>query len=96
MWVVPPAVFPGGRTEAVNARLIPPGVKYLKRWNQLDLSLKRTFQIGRFEFLPAIEFYNVLNSSVVLNEIQTFGPTLERPTQTIQGRFAKLSGMIKF
>jgi hypothetical protein len=96
LWVVPPALFPGGRTEAVTAHLLAPGAKYLKRWNQLDITVKRAIQVGRFEFLPAIEVFNLLNSSVVLNEIQTFGPTLGVPTQTIQGRFVKISGMVKF
>jgi len=40
--------------------------------------------------------YNLFNSSVVLNQIQTFGPTLGFPTQTIQGRFVKLSTTMKF
>jgi hypothetical protein len=93
---VPPALFPGGRTEAVNARLLAPGAKYLKRWNQLDITVKRVTRVGRFEFLPALEVFNLFNSSVVLNEIQTFGPTLGFPTSTIQGRFMKLSAMVKF
>lgn len=96
MWAVPPALFPGGRTEVVNARLLGPGEKYLKRWNQLDISVKRAFSFGRYEIQPAFEIYNLTNSSVVLNEIQTFGPTLGRATQTIQGRFMKLGAMVKF
>lgn len=97
IWAVPPAVFPGGaRTEVVNARLIGPGEKYLKRWNQLDLSFKRSFAFGRYDIQPAVELYNVTNSSVVLNQIQTFGPTLDRATQIIQGRFVKLGAMVKF
>jgi len=96
IWAVPPAVFPGGRTEIVNARLLEPGTSYLKRWNQLDFTLRRSFRTGRLEFLPAFEVYNLFNSSVVLNQIQTFGPTLGFPTQTIQGRFVKLSTTMKF
>jgi len=93
---VPPNLFPGGRTEVVTAALIPPGMKYLKRWNQLDITLKRAIRVRRFELQPAIEVYNLLNSSVVLNEIQTFGPTLGVPTQTMQGRFVKLGVLMKF
>lgn len=96
LWNVPPNLFPGGRTEVVTAALIPPGMKYLKRWNQLDITLKRVIRVRRFELQPAIEVYNLLNSSVVLNEIQTFGPTLGVPTQTMQGRFVKLGGLMKF
>jgi hypothetical protein len=69
----------------------------MKRWNQLDVTLKRTFKAGRYEFLPAIEVFNLANSSVVLNQIQTFGGSnYGNPTQIMQGRFVKLSAMIKF
>ncbi len=96
LWVVPPALFPGGRTEAVNAALAAPGSRYLKRWNQLDISAKRSFKFGRYDLLPAVEIYNLANSSVVLNETQTFGASLGNPTQIMQGRFVKLSAMLKF
>jgi hypothetical protein len=96
IWVVPAALFPGGRTEPANAHLIAPGTQYMKRWSQLDVTLKRSFKAGRYEFLPAIEVFNLTNSSVVLNQQQTFGATYQNPTQIMQGRFVKLSAMIKF
>ena len=96
LWAVPPALFPGGRTEAVSAHLIAPGTKYLKRWNQLDLTVKRSVRVGRFDMLPAFEIYNLLNSSVVLNENQNFGPALGTPSAVTQGRFVKLGALVKF
>jgi len=96
LWAVPAGLFPGGRTEAVNAHLLAPGQQYLKRWNQLDITVKRAFSFGRYEVQPAFEIYNLTNSSVVLNQQQTFGPTLGRATQIIQGRFIKLGAMVKF
>jgi hypothetical protein len=96
LWAVPPALFPGGRTEAVSAHLIAPGDKFLKRWNQLDLTVKRSVRVGRFDMLPAFEIYNLLNSSVVLNENQNFGPALGTPSAVIQGRFVKLGALVKF
>lgn len=95
-WSVPANLFPGGRTEVVSAPLIAPGTQFFKRWNQLDLSLRRTFRVGRYSMQPAIEMYNVLNSSVVLNQNQNFGASLGRPTNTLQGRLIKLSAMVKF
>ena len=38
----------------------------------------------------------ILNSSVVLNQNQNFGPTLGTPSLTPFGRFFKLGGLIKF
>jgi hypothetical protein len=95
-WAVPPEVFPISRTEVVAVPLIAPGTQYLKRWNQLDLSIRRTFTFGRYQMQPALEMYNILNSSVVLNQNQNFGPSLGRPTSTLQGRLVKLSGLVKF
>ena len=91
-----PALCRGRRTEAVTAQLIAPGTEYLKRWNQLDINVKRSIGAGRLEFQPTLEICNLFNSSVVLNEIQTFGPSLGLPTQTLQGRFLKLSAMVTF
>ena len=47
-WSVPASVFPGGRrTQAVNVRLDVPGSEYLERWNQVDVSFRRVFRVGR-------------------------------------------------
>jgi len=45
---------------------------------------------------PSVDIYNLLNSSVVLTEIQTFGTALGRPTSMLQGRFVKLGLLTKF
>jgi hypothetical protein len=50
IWTVPATVFPGGvRPEAVVVPLVSPGVRYGPRWNQFDVSLKRSFKVGRYE-----------------------------------------------
>ena len=95
-WAVPPALFPGGRTEVVNVNLIPPGTDYLEQWNQLDFNLKRQFKVGRFEMLPSVDVFNLTNSSVVLTQFQAFGPSLGVPTSVLQGRFVKLSLLTRF
>ncbi|HEV8318380.1 MAG TPA: TonB-dependent receptor [Vicinamibacterales bacterium] len=96
LWTVPANLFPGGRNEVVTVPLIPPGSQYLKRWNQLDLNIKRVFHLRRLEFQPAVEIYNVLNSSVVLAQNQNFGPALGTPSLTPFGRFVKLGALVKF
>ena len=52
--------------------------------------MKRRFRVRRVEMLPAVEVYNLTNSSVVLNEVQTFGPSLGQPLLTLQGRMMRL------
>ncbi len=95
-WAVPANLFPGGRTEVISMPLIAPGTQFLERWNQLDVSARRSFRVGRYEVQPALELYNLLNSSVVLNQNQNFGSSLGNATSTLQGRLVKLSALMRF
>jgi hypothetical protein len=76
--------------------LIAPNTKFQERWNQLDLSGKRTFRIGSKEFQGQLAVFNVFNGSVVLQEVQNFGPTLGQPQNFLQGRLMRLALLIKF
>lgn len=95
-WAVPANLFPGGRTQSVTVNLVPPGSKYLDRWNELDLSLRRVFRFGRIRLDGALDIFNALNSNVVLSENQNFGSTLGQPQAVLQGRLLRLSTQIKF
>ena len=96
-WPVPAALFPGGITEAVTLSLLSPGVSFLDRWNQLDLSVRRNFRVGgRFELRPALEMYNLTNGAVVLSRNNNFGPALDTPLSVLQGRLTKLTLLVKF
>ena len=97
-YAVPSGVFPGGPTEgAVTVPLLSPGVSFLDRWNQLDLSVRRNFRVGgRFELRPALEIYNLANSAVVLSRNNNFGPLLDTPLSVLQGRLTKLTLLVKF
>jgi hypothetical protein len=96
LYNVPANLFPGGRTQSVTVNLIPPGSKYLKRWNELDLSIHKRFRIGRYEIDGALDMYNALNSNVVLQENQNYGSSLGQPQQVLQGRLLRISNQIKF
>jgi hypothetical protein len=95
-WAVPATLFPGGRTEALTVALIPPGRNYLKRWNQLDLSLRKLFRVGKVRLDGNIDFYNALNSNVVVVENQNFGSSLGSPQQVLQARILRLSVQVRF
>ncbi len=95
-WAVPTNLFPGGRTQAVTVNLVPPGSKYLDRWNQLDLSVRRTFRFGKARVDGALEMFNALNTDVVLSENQNLGSTLGQPQAILQGRLLRISSQIKF
>ena len=76
--------------------LLAPGAEYLDRWNQLDISIKRRFRAGGIDFLPSLDLYNVNNSSVVLGEVETHGPSRGRPLTILGGRLMRLGVLVRF
>ncbi len=59
VWNVPISVFPNGqRTQSTLVPLIAPGTRYQERWNQLDISGRRDFKIGRYTITPQVDVYN--------------------------------------
>jgi hypothetical protein len=95
-WAVPAGLFPGGRTQSVTVNLIPPGTRYLDRWNQLDLSFRKVFTIGKYRVDGALDMFNALNSNVVLSQNQNVGSSLGQPLAVLQGRLLRISNQIKF
>ena len=96
-WTPAASVFPGAqRTQSVTINLIPPGSQYLDRWNQLDLSFRKTFTLGKCRVDGALDMFNAANSNVVLSQNQSFGSTLGQPQAVLQGRLLRVSSQIKF
>ncbi|HUR33826.1 MAG TPA: carboxypeptidase regulatory-like domain-containing protein [Vicinamibacterales bacterium] len=95
-WTPAAGLFPGGRTQSVTVPLIAPGTKYMDRWNQVDMSVGKTFTIGSLKFDGTLDAFNVLNSGVVLNQNQAFGSSLDVPTEILQPRLLRLSAQFKF
>ncbi|HEY7173262.1 MAG TPA: carboxypeptidase regulatory-like domain-containing protein [Vicinamibacterales bacterium] len=86
----------GTQTQAPGVNLIAPNTKFQDRWNQLDLSAKRTFHVDRKEFQGQIAVFNVFNGSTVLQEVQTYGANLGQPQNFLQGRMMRLALLINF
>jgi hypothetical protein len=96
-WNVPASVFPNGqRTQTTNVQLIAPGTKYLDRWNQVDIAVKKSFRVGKVTYSSQMDLYNLLNSSVVITRNQSFGPSLDFPTAILQARLMRLVAQIKW
>jgi len=97
-WNVPSALFAttGGRTQTVNVRLDEPGSQWLERWNELDISLRRVFRVGRMSFEPGVDVYNVFNTNPVLTVNPSFGSALGTPMRVLQGRLMRLTAQINF
>jgi hypothetical protein len=86
----------GAQTQAPGFNLVTPNTKFEPRWNQLDLSLKRTFRVSRKEFQGQLAVFNVLNANTVLQEVQSFGSSLGQPQNVLQGRLMRLAILINF
>src|SRR3954453_13043312 len=60
-----PILLAGGtQTQAPGVNLISPNTKFQDRWNQLDLSAKRTFTVGNKQFQAQAAVFNVTNGNV--------------------------------
>src|SRR5262249_14339875 len=86
----------GTQTQAPGFNLIPPNTKFEPRWTQLDLSAKRTFRFQRKEIQGQIAIFNALNANTVLQEVQSFGPSLGQPQNVLQGRLMRLAILFNF
>ncbi|MGE0705041.1 MAG: carboxypeptidase regulatory-like domain-containing protein [Vicinamibacterales bacterium] len=96
-WSVPASAFPDGqRTQAVEVNLAAPGSKHLDRINQVDVGVKKIFDIAGLRVHANATVFNVLNSSAVLGENENFGVRLGEPTTTIQGRLLRLATQIEW
>jgi hypothetical protein len=93
-----PVLLAGGTAiQAPGVDLIAPGTKYEPRWNQLDLSFKRTFRVaGGRQIQGQAAVFNVLNGSTVLQEIQSFGASLGQPQVALQARMLRLAVLLNF
>jgi hypothetical protein len=90
-------VFPNGqRTQTTLVPLVAPGTRYLERWNQLDISGRRDFRMGRYTLTPQIDVYNALNGASIQTENTTFGPDLGKPATILNGRLLRLVAQSKW
>ena len=97
VWDVPASAFPNGqRTVPVQVRLTPPGTKYLNRWNQVDVAIKKNFQFDNYQFVTQADVYNAFNAAPVTIETQVFGSSLGFPNTILQGRLLRLVTQIKW
>jgi hypothetical protein len=96
----------GGSVQNVSGvSLIAPGTKYQDRWNQLDMSVKKTFRFNRKQIQPQLALFNALNGNVVLAENEQYGTALPnvttadgrgQPRNILQGRMLRLAVLFDF
>ena len=87
----------GGAVQNVTGvSLVAPGTKYQERWNQLDVSAKKSVRIKQRQLEGQVAVFNVTNNNVVLSEVQAFGTSLGRPLNILQGRMLRLALLVTF
>jgi hypothetical protein len=84
-------IIPTLTQTQVPIRLNEPGTEFLDQVNLLDLSLTRTFSVGRMQLKPQVDFFNVLNVSPAMDAIQTWGPSVYFPRTVLAGRLMRLN-----
>ena len=53
---------------SIVLQLVPPARRYMPRWNQVDLALRRTFTFGNLHMQAQLEVFNAFNANTVLTE----------------------------
>ena len=81
---------------SITVPLIKPGSQFLERRNQIDLRFSKTVAVGRTKLQGQFDIFNVLNSSTILSQTETFGSALGRPTAILQGRLFALGLQMNF
>jgi hypothetical protein len=74
--------------------LIEPDTQFEDRLTRVDVRVTRMFRIHRVRLQGMFDVYNLLNSSSILNRVNTVGPTWGRPTQILAARLLKVGGQL--
>jgi hypothetical protein len=90
-------VIPSMTESQLIVRLTPPGTRFLDRWNQLDLSLRRKFNFGGSRRITlGITAFNALNNAALLDQNVNFGSGLGTPTDVMVPRIVRVESHITF
>jgi hypothetical protein len=85
----------GGATTATVA-LIAPGTMYGARVTQVDARIGKSFRLRRYRLQTSMDVFNLLNSSAILSQNNTYGAAWQSPTQILQGRLIKFGMQLEF
>jgi hypothetical protein len=81
--------------SSITVRLTEPGSLYLARVNQLDLTISRSFNVGRARISPEVSLFNLLNPNPVLSETTAY-PNVSTPLRILDGRLVRFQAQIRF
>jgi carboxypeptidase family protein len=85
-----------GANGTATLSIIPPGMLYGGRVQELDFSLRKRAKIQSMRVTGSVDVYNVLNRSDITGYNTTFGPVWLRPTNLLSGRWVKFGVQLDF
>ena len=89
-------VIPNMTDATLVVPLVAPGKDFTERFVQVGLQLSRVFQFGEKRLTANLQGFNLMNTSVVLLQNQTFGSALGRPDRTAEPRTIAVSARFEF
>ena len=96
-WTPAASVYPNGaRTNSETIILTEPGSSYQPRYNQLDITVKKNFRVGRKVFALQADIFNVTNSSSILTTTNAIGSSLGQVNSILYGRLPRLVFQMKW
>ena len=91
-----PCTTAGCLTQSTSVNLITPNSVFGPRFNQLDVSLNKTLNLGWSRLRLAFDLYNALNSDSIQNVTTTYGVTWLRPATFLDPRLARVTANLSF
>ena len=91
-------VAPTLTSASITVPLVAPGIEFLPRLNQLDLSAAKWFQVGGVRMQGQVDVFNVMNGNVELSYRSTNFATAayQQPSSVLQGRMFRLGVQMRW
>jgi hypothetical protein len=91
-------VIPSLTLSSLTVPLVAPGIEFLPRLNQIDLSFGKWFQVGRMRVQGQADIFNALNKSTELSyrSVNATTATYLVPSSILQGRQVRLGLQMKW
>jgi hypothetical protein len=85
-------------SASIIVPLVAPGTEFLPRFNQLDLSFAKSFQVGWVRVQGQVDIFNSLNASTVMGYRSTNFATTSylQPSTILQGRMIRLGTQLRW
>jgi carboxypeptidase family protein len=91
-------VIPNMSAANLSVPLVAPGTEYADRVNQLDVSLAKWFQVGKYRLQGQFDMFNALNLSSVLSVRSSnyLTASYNQPSSVLQGRILRVATQLKW